>query len=440
MTKRSCFLLVLPTVLGVATPASAQQAGSSLPVLRPLIRITQPEDDLIGVAERYRPDYQPRGLRVGSFLVYPSVRTAAGYDSNIFGSDDGKTSDALYSIEPAITARSTWSRNELRLYARGRQLDYFGTNNASQPTYSTGVDAHIGMDLPLRWEVGANYGQLIERRDSSAFPTGQVSPVRFRQGAGYLRGTYDGRSIRVIGSADVTNFDFSSVKALDRNEEVVGRISQSFRNLTETRGALRVEAVVAPRIAAYVQGSYSHTGYDDARLFANGPANRDGGEFQVMGGTTFDLSLLRGEVGVGYVKRTYDAPIYSTISGVAVDARLTYFLTPLVTLTAEGSRTVEETAITNASGFLSTRASLQADYELRRNVIINSNVSYRYNDFKGSPREDRILRASTGVQYSISRRWAVDANAIYVDRNARNAPGVPDFKQFQAVIGTTFRL
>jgi hypothetical protein len=440
MKIRPCLILVAPFVLSLTTPVSAQQAGSALPVLQPLIRITQPEDDLISVTERFRPDYQPRGIRAGSFLVYPSVRTAAGYDSNIFGNQTDKTDDALYSIEPEITARSTWARNELRLYARARHLDYLDTRNAGQPSYAIGADGHFGMNLPLRLELGANYGQLIERRDSSAFPLGQVSPARFRQAIGYVRGIYDAGTIRVIGTADISNFSFSTVRALNDDGEVVSRISQSFRDHTESRGALRIEAAVAPRIATFVQGSYGHTGYDDDRISVNGPANRDGNEFQVLGGATFDLALFRGELGVGYVRRSYDAPIYSTINGVAFNGRLTYYASPLLTVTAEGSRTVEETAILGSSGFLSTRASVQADYELRRNLILNGNVGYRYNNFRGTPREDKVFRVSSGARYSVSRRWALDANAIYVDRNASNAPGVPDFKQLQVIVGTTFRL
>lgn len=423
-----------------ASPCAAQQVQPALPVLDPLIGITEPDDALITVAQRYRPDFEPRGIRSGALLIYPSVRTAAGYAANIFATEDDTRNDAFFVVEPQVTARTVWTTNELRMYAKARYLDYFQTDNADEPSYAIGADAHLGMQLPLNWELGASFGQQIERRDSSAFPLGQVSPVRYRRGNAYVRGIYEGGLGRVIASADITNFDFSAVKALDDDLDVVARIDQAFRDRTEIRGAARVEYVVAPRVATYVQGNYSNIAYDSSQLFVGGPANRDGDEFEAMIGATFDLSLFRGEIGVGYVRHDYSAGIYPTIEGVSANARVTYYVTPLLTIIADASRTVEETALTTASGFFSTLGRVHADYELLRNLILNAEASYRHNDFEGDKRKDRIFRIGAGGRYSVSRRLALDFGAVFLDRDTTGAISVPSFRDFQVVVGTTFSI
>lgn len=448
------FSVALPSLLAVgmlapSTAAIAQQrttalppppqAGGSLPVLPPIMTLRDREDALIGVAERFRPEFQPSGTRLGSFLVFPSVRTGIGYDSNIFAQEDEGVDDLLYAVEPVVTARSTWSTNELRLQARGGYLDYADTDNASETTYQLSADGRFLLSSPAWLDVGANFAQRVERRDSSSFPDGTVAPVRYRVANGYASGTYDLGSVSLVGTGDFTRFDFSDTDALDDDQQVVDSIYQGFRDHQVARVAGRVVAQLAPRIAVFGQGVYADFNYDDT-VVPGGLPNRDGDEFQATAGLTFEAALLQGEVGVGYLRHRYDATTYDSIEGLAFDARLRYFLTPLVTLTAEGSRTVEETAIIGSSGFLSTRARFAADYELLRNLILNADVTYRSNDFRGIDRQDRILRFGGGGRYLITRRVHWDVNGFVLDRSSEDAALVPNFTELRVTTGVTFRL
>jgi hypothetical protein len=421
------------------TTQSLSQSGGTLPVLPPIVSSTPREDALIGVAERYRPEFQADGVRLGSFLVYPSVRTAAGYDSNIFGQQDNVTDDALYVVEPVVSARSTWAANELRLEARGRFLDYLGTDHASETTYLLAADGRLSLSAPMLANVGASFGQNVERRDSSSFPDGSVGPVHYRVANAYARWSYDFGALNLVGSTDYTRFDFSDTNAIDADGDLAGRIDQQFRDHQVFRFATRAEVPIGPRISLFGQAGGSLIHYDDKRIFSGLP-NRDADELQLLAGVNFNIALLRGEIGAGYVRHDYDAALYPTLEGFALQGKLIYFLTPLLTLTAEGSRTVEETAIINASGFFSTRGQLRADYELLRNLILNANVSYRDNRFRGVDRKDRIFRLGGGGRYLASRRINLDFDFFVIDRNVDDAPQVPDFTEFRGTAGITFRL
>ena len=322
---------------------------------------------------------------------------------------------------------------------RARYLDYAGTSNAAELTYSFGADGRFSLAAPVLANVGASFAQRIERRDSSSFPDGTVGPVRYREASAYARGNYDFGIAQVVGSADFTRFDFSNASALDEDQIKVGTLDQKFRDHQVARVAGRVAYNVFPRVAAFGQASYASFKYDDERI-PTGLRNRDGNELQLTGGVTFDIALLRGEIGVGYVRHSYNASEYRRLQGFALDARIVYFMTPLVTVTVEGARSVEETALIGSSGFFSTRYMVRADYELLRNLILNAGINYRDNEFKGVDRRDRILRVSGGARFLANRRMHFDADFFVIDRNVSGAVGVSDFTEFRAMTGVTFRI
>ncbi len=64
-------------------------------------------------------DYAPRGLRLGGFLAYPSLRIEERYDDDIFANDTDE-SDFVTTIRPSVSVQSTWSRHGLGMQAFGK--------------------------------------------------------------------------------------------------------------------------------------------------------------------------------------------------------------------------------------------------------------------------------------------------------------------------------
>ena len=58
------------------------------------------------VKDRARPELDPRGLRAGSFLLYPPVAIEEAYDDNIFKTDNATVDDYIFSVKPALSIAS----------------------------------------------------------------------------------------------------------------------------------------------------------------------------------------------------------------------------------------------------------------------------------------------------------------------------------------------
>ena len=92
----------MPLALTVSTGASAQET-------QPLVR-TGPEATAAAVrgetvATRARPELDPLGVRLGSFLVYPKVGTDMTWNDNVFASRSGTKDDVVFDIMPELAVQ-----------------------------------------------------------------------------------------------------------------------------------------------------------------------------------------------------------------------------------------------------------------------------------------------------------------------------------------------
>ena len=58
------------------------------------------------VTERSRPELDPLGLRLGSFLVYPRLAVGERFDDNIFAVDDNWDADFITTVTPDARIQS----------------------------------------------------------------------------------------------------------------------------------------------------------------------------------------------------------------------------------------------------------------------------------------------------------------------------------------------
>src|SRR3546814_11521586 len=70
------------------------------------------------VLERPRPDFDPKGLPVGGFRIFPQVTVQESYDDNIRAADENTESDFITTISPRIDIRGIGARG-LSLGATG---------------------------------------------------------------------------------------------------------------------------------------------------------------------------------------------------------------------------------------------------------------------------------------------------------------------------------
>ncbi|MDH7639193.1 outer membrane beta-barrel protein [Sphingomonas oryzagri] len=447
--RASAGLLATVGMAAFATaPVRAQEA--TLPQLDPVTTPIIEEGGVeLDVTRRHRSEFDPRGIPVGSWTLLPSVAAHLGYDSNLYGAQMGKRSGGFVEVEPAIGLRSNFSGGSVTMQADGRFRRFFDQSPADETSYNAALDGRYDVSGTASLDAGGSFGQLIERRDSSGFPDGVVEPVRFLQANGYVRGRYEPGNLRAIASIDYTHFDFRDATTIGADGTAT-RLDQRVRNHGIARANLNTAYAITPDLGIFVQGTASMIRYSRAEI-APGIPNLDANDYTALVGVTLGRGqIMRGSIGVGYNWRDYKAGSLGHIGGIAFSADLKYFMTPLVTISITGSRTLEEAVVQNAaagpvivtkaSGLVDTVVSMRADYELLRPLILNAGVTVRRANFRNDPRRDTVIEASVGATHHMSRALALDVSASYLDRKVRGDPNALSYDDFNIRLGVRLSL
>lgn len=423
-----------------APTAHAQEVPlPELPRLQPTLYVGDAEGQVeLDVRRRHRPAFDPVGIPLGSWRLYPSIAADAGYESNLFGDGDDPTSAPFVELRPAAALEATPSWGQLRLDASGRFTRFIGHSQANETAFAVAGYARYDLDSDTGLEGGADFAQMIERRDSSGFPDGRVEPVRYLQTQVYGRATHQAGDLRVTGAVDYTIFNFHDTKALTADDTVSSIIDQDIRDQAVLRGDLRADYTVTPGIAVFARGVVQSI-HDRIAEIAPGEPNLGGKAYTVLGGIALNGSgLVRGSIGVGYVWRDFGNASAPNINGLAVNADIAYFATPILTLSAQASRTVEEAVLQEAAGYVSNAVGVAADYEVKRWLIVHADAGFRYNDFRVNPRTDKIFNASLGATYNVDRRIAFTGSLSYVDRSIANDPFAASYNDITVRLGARF--
>lgn len=353
----------------------------------------------IGVLQRERPEYQAIGIHVASFTVYPKLEAGVGFTNNAYQIDGGSVNDGFITLTPSLTASSNWAVHQLTLDANYRAKRYFDETPRNENNYS--VSGTGRLDISRSWTLDAQLrnARSTEPRASAASPQDASEAVQYNQTSGSLGTTFSGARVRgqLNGSFDRVTFD-------DVRTFGGGTLDQRNRDQTVLRTTGRGEFALSPDTSLFAQVGYTNTNYDEALAF--GVPNRGSDEITFLGGATFDLSaLVRGAVGVGYVARRYDSPIYKDLKGVAAEAKVEYFPSQLTTVGLTVRRTVQDSYYFNSSGYFATAAAFRVDHELLRNLLLNAQLAYEVDDFTDDAGTIKIFRVSGGGRYLLSRTF-----------------------------------
>ena len=200
--------------------------------------------------------------------------------------------------------------------------------------------------------------------------------------------------------------------------------------------SLRVRAEVAqsPSLAYFAQATQE---WIDYRVGGRGRGTKN---LELLGGVRFELPIrARGEIGVGYVHAKFDGAATS-FSGVAVNSKVIFFPTELLTVTVNAQRSVNDAGTPNLSGYVSLSGGAQADYELLRNLILGANIQFERDTFNGLDRRDRRAGGGASVEFRSRGGWALRASYDILDLSSTGAARGKSFMRNRALLGLRFYL
>jgi len=361
------------------------------------------------VTSRSRPEYDPVGVRMGGFMLYPELGIQQSYNSNVYSTSSNEQGDFITAIEPSLDLRSNWNNHALNLHADSSVVRYWDNDDENYTDYTLSADGRVDVLRDLRLLAGAGY-QIRHEPRYSPDNQGGVEPTEYSiTGANLgVEKEFNRLSFRVDGQTE--RYEYDNVRTA-----AGAVIDQSGRDRDQHQIGLRTGYEIAPLRKVYLLTNYYLREYDNL----TGGFNRDSDGYLIGAGTQYDLTgLVFLDAYAGYRRQDYKDARLTTMDGWASGIKVTWNVTPLTTITGTLDRDIRETTLTNASGYFHTRAEVRADHELLRNLILTASLGYENDDFQGISRNDDYTLAGLGAKYLINRNFSLSGGYGYRSRDS----------------------
>lgn len=373
--------------------------SSGLPGARIANERLVPEPD--AALDEDRP-YDPLGLRMGSFLLFPELTAETIYSDNVFKTGKDAKSDSALAIKPRLRLQSDWNVHELD--ATLSAVRSFHRSYSSEDDRDLEATLHGRLDVlqDTNLEAAAGYSFGQQGRGSIEFPTGAAErpDVTTLSAEGAVNQRFNRLNFRLRGG--LTDHSESEVAGIAGTPGAINN-GQDYRD-TET--TLRAAYEFSPGLAVFTEGGLNWRSYD-----ASTGTTRD---FHGRGGRVGAAAELAptvtGEVSIGYAVETPDSPKLRGIEGVILDGNLTWRPSALTTLALRASSGVDATTTAGTIGGFRQSIGLDIRHEFRRYFALLAGIGYAHRDFAGTPIVEREVDGHIGLEYMLSREWVLTAD------------------------------
>ncbi len=355
--------------------------------------------------------FAQRGIRLGSFIIRPSIEVGVTATDNAGGSVD-KTPAVGYVVAPEVTVRSESERYEFEAGVGGESTTY---DHSEFDGLTAEARAKLRYDLTSRSSIftEAAYSHFLEGFSDPDTPGGAAE----RPAVDSLEASlgYEQRFGRF--SARVTGFAERSVY-----EEVplVGGGTASRKQLNNTDFGVRVRtgyatsASLRPFVEAAVGARIFDQSADD-----NG-FQRSGVWGSLRGGLVIDRGdKLSGEASIGYRHDDVEDPSLEDVNVFLVDASILWSPRRLTEVRLDLSTSIDPTLEPNTSAAVLYSGTLTFARNLTPRIRAETGIGLSYESRVGDNWRDVTFTGFAGASYAFSRTASIEARYVYehTDRN-----------------------
>lgn len=371
----------------------------------------------IGVFDEARPDYDALGVRLGSFVAFPSINLSETYDSNVFATPSNTKSDFYTTLSPALAIQSDWGVHALSFTTSGQIKRYASEVSENVSNFATDLGGRL--DITDSDHLFGDIGYQLQHEDrSSPDAVNGKRPVEYHVTGGNLAYVHDVTRIGLRVDSSITSYDYNNATS-----STGATIIENDRDRIEYVIAPRVSYEIIPGYQAFARALGNERQYASQRDASGFERSSHG--YEIDAGTALQLThIINGEVYVGYLDQEYEDARFKPTSGLSFGGNLLWNVTPLTSVRASLSRSVVETSNTldPASGSLESAATLRLEHELLRNVLVAVGADYVHDDYQGITRTDDTYGANATVRYLMRRGWSSGLDLSYKKRSS-NAVG-----------------
>ncbi|MBL8565445.1 MAG: outer membrane beta-barrel protein [Hyphomicrobiaceae bacterium] len=343
--------------------------------------------------------YDPIGIRIGSFVLFPEIEIGGSSYTNVLRSPSADRDVAL-DARPSGRLVSDWRRHALELRASSVLSFYNRFDSEDDRAYT--LEARGRVDITRRTNVQAFATHDVAQESRSAIDAnaaGDRATVTTDAIGASFQHRFNRLTVQLRGS--VTEYDYSDVD--------VGGVTQSNadRNYTAYEQAVRATWEFKPTLSAFTEIATNERRFDAPAVSDGISRDSDGERYRV--GLAFGSTgqILRGEASIGYGRqRPLDGRL-AEVDGLLVDASVSWRMSELTTLLLTARSDIAETTTADSGGVFTRVAGIEVRHSFRRDLIATAGITYTDQDYASVPIQENEWRADLGVEQHISREAMV---------------------------------
>jgi hypothetical protein len=349
--------------------------------------------------------FDPVGLRIGNFILRPSVTEQIAYEID----NDGSTHTERTYSRTVFNAEleSDWSRHQLTI--NGEQVidKTLSGDGAEDP--STSVDADLRLDLSSNTTSNLTFDYEFGRENqtdanalSNAFVQSDVHQFDASASLDHVVGSWRGIATLSGGRSTFGNAQLSDGTT----------VTQSDRDENDYTVTLRAGVDIGAAHLPFVEGDFGQIIYDDT-LDSSGFA-RSSKTYGLRLGTAFDFGeKVNGEISAGYAQRDIDDSRLAPIKGFTVDGSATWSPRRGTDVVMNLTTTLEDSTTANESGSVYYAASAEITHQLRENVTTNMSALVGWRDYTAILNSQLVYGAGAGFTWWLNRHFGLEGGVSY---------------------------
>ena len=340
--------------------------------------------------------YDPVGIRIGSFVMFPELELGGSWYSNVFRAPDA-ASDVAFDLKPSTRLVSNWGRHALEFRSTA-SLSYFDEFD-TEDDKSFLAEARGRLDITRRTNVQAlvSYEQAPESRSAlDASSAGTRAKQSIDRAELALNHRFNRLSLQFRGSvADFAYGDTQNSGLTTNNED---------RDYRQTEETARATWELKPTLSAFTEVAINQRDYDAVASTDQIGRSSDGQRYRV--GVSFGNTgqVLRGEASLGYGVQTPDDSRLEAIDGLIFDANATWRASDLTSFLLTARSDVSETTTPGAGGSFARSVGIEARHSLRRYLVASAGLTYSTQNSEDGGIDESEIRTTLGLEYFASRK------------------------------------
>jgi len=364
------------------------------------------------------------GIMVGPLRLHPHMGVAQMYTDNVFRTNSNKTSDFLTILAPGIQARLPFAGFHSVLLDYRTNLQYYSRTSANDVQDQTATGA-LKFNFPGGLKIDLQ-GEHKLGHDPRGSAVDNVNTQRL----GVNKWTADGFTgqAEYVGAQSSVGLHMQTIRwrYLNNNQGVI-------RDRLTNRAELMLSRRITDKMSLRATVGAQQFIYDQNK-------NLDNVIYTFSGGVIWNISeMTSGDILVGYQHVRFsqaqvDQPPplneffrdKDTYSNIYVMGRLNWQATPLLGITLQLYRSIQQTVASGSLFYTATGVNLTARHTLTDRITLQLNLGYEQDKFQGvsgvtangSDRSEDLKNVAVGVNYRAVQWLGLGAQYVFEDRHS----------------------